>query len=47
MSFANLEALENPRMDENLRKSGGHVEKKIGQIETYYEGEFKDWNMNS
>jgi hypothetical protein len=32
MSFANLEALENPYMEENLRKSGGHVEKKTGQI---------------
>lgn len=32
MSFANLEALENPHVESNLRKSGGHVEKKIGQI---------------
>lgn len=48
MSFQDLNQLECPDRPEALRRSGGHMEKeRVKQIETYIEGEFKDWNLNS
>jgi hypothetical protein len=48
MSFNDLNSLERPDCSDYLRRSGGHIEKEaVQQIETYIEGEFKDWNLNS